>query len=58
MLASRGQASGRAGGRPGGPAKPRGCSAPEILLSVIGLIGNNFKSEALGPSTIVDWLFL
>merc|ERR1712110_304860 len=30
-----------------------GSSAPEILLAVIGIIGNNFESEALGPSTIV-----
>eukprot|EP00929_Paragymnodinium_shiwhaense_P118254 TRINITY_DN90192_c0_g1_i1.p1 TRINITY_DN90192_c0_g1~~TRINITY_DN90192_c0_g1_i1.p1 ORF type:complete len:822 (+),score=227.75 TRINITY_DN90192_c0_g1_i1:178-2643(+) len=30
-----------------------GSSAPEILLSVIGLVGNDFKSEDLGPSTIV-----
>lgn len=30
-----------------------GSSAPEILLSIIGLFGNNFYSEDLGPSTIV-----
>uniref|UniRef100_A0A7S4LQM0 Calx-beta domain-containing protein n=1 Tax=Oxyrrhis marina TaxID=2969 RepID=A0A7S4LQM0_OXYMA len=30
-----------------------GSSAPEILLSVIELISNNFYSGALGPSTIV-----
>jgi len=30
-----------------------GSSAPEILLAVIGIIGNNFESDALGPSTIV-----
>jgi len=30
-----------------------GSSAPEILLSIIGIIGNNFQAEALGPSTIV-----
>jgi len=30
-----------------------GSSAPEILLAVIGIIGNNFESEKLGPSTIV-----
>jgi Ca2+/Na+ antiporter len=30
-----------------------GSSAPEILLSVIELLGNNFKSGELGPSTIV-----
>jgi len=30
-----------------------GSSAPEILLAIIGIIGNNFESEALGPSTIV-----
>ena len=34
------------------PLSP-GSSAPEILLAVIGIIGNNFESEALGPSTIV-----
>jgi len=30
-----------------------GSSAPEILLAIIGIIGNNFEAEALGPSTIV-----
>ena len=30
-----------------------GSSAPEICLAVIGVIGNNFESDALGPSTIV-----
>ena len=30
-----------------------GSSAPEILLSCIEIIGNNFESGALGPSTIV-----
>ncbi|EDO46793.1 predicted protein [Nematostella vectensis] len=30
-----------------------GSSAPEILLSVIEIIGNNFKAGDLGPSTIV-----
>ena len=30
-----------------------GSSAPEIMLSCIEIIGNNFKSGALGPSTIV-----
>jgi len=30
-----------------------GSSAPEILLAVIGIIGNGFESEKLGPSTIV-----
>lgn len=30
-----------------------GSSAPEILLSCIEIIGNNFVSGALGPSTIV-----
>jgi solute carrier family 8 (sodium/calcium exchanger) len=30
-----------------------GSSAPEILLNVIGVVGNGFKSEQLGPSTIV-----
>jgi len=30
-----------------------GSSAPEILLSVIELLGNNFYSGELGPSTIV-----
>mmetsp|Transcript_10225 Transcript_10225/g.26188 ORF Transcript_10225/g.26188 Transcript_10225/m.26188 type:complete len:839 (-) Transcript_10225:1969-4485(-) len=30
-----------------------GSSAPEIILSLVGLIGNDFFSESLGPSTIV-----
>lgn len=30
-----------------------GSSAPEILLATIGVIGNNFEAEALGPGTIV-----
>jgi len=30
-----------------------GSSAPEICLAVIGVVGNNFESDALGPSTIV-----
>ena len=30
-----------------------GSSAPEILLAIIGIVGNNFESEKLGPSTIV-----
>lgn len=30
-----------------------GTSAPEILLSVIETVGNNFKAGALGPGTIV-----
>ncbi|KAB7507979.1 Sodium/calcium exchanger 2 [Armadillidium nasatum] len=30
-----------------------GSSAPEILLSIIEIIGNNFNSGALGPGTIV-----
>ena len=30
-----------------------GSSAPEIMLSVIEIIGNNFHSGELGPSTIV-----
>lgn len=30
-----------------------GTSAPEILLSVIEILGNNFKAGELGPSTIV-----
>eukprot|EP00090_Calanus_glacialis_P017020 TRINITY_DN265_c0_g1_i1.p1 TRINITY_DN265_c0_g1~~TRINITY_DN265_c0_g1_i1.p1 ORF type:complete len:852 (+),score=219.25 TRINITY_DN265_c0_g1_i1:267-2822(+) len=30
-----------------------GSSAPEILLAIIGIVGNNFEAEALGPSTIV-----
>lgn len=30
-----------------------GSSAPEILLSVIEVIGHNFEAGALGPSTIV-----
>merc|ERR1719460_3534164 len=30
-----------------------GSSAPEILLAIVGIVGNNFESEKLGPSTIV-----
>jgi len=30
-----------------------GSSAAEILLAIIGIVGNNFQAEALGPSTIV-----
>lgn len=30
-----------------------GSSAPEILLSVIEICGNNFEAGELGPSTIV-----
>lgn len=30
-----------------------GSSAPEILLSIIEIVGNDFKSGALGPGTIV-----
>lgn len=30
-----------------------GTSAPEILLSVIEIVGNNFESGELGPGTIV-----
>lgn len=30
-----------------------GSSAPEILLSVIEIVGNDFKAGVLGPSTIV-----
>ena len=30
-----------------------GSSAPEICLAIIGVIGNNFESDALGPGTIV-----
>jgi solute carrier family 8 (sodium/calcium exchanger) len=30
-----------------------GSSAPEILLSVVGVVGNNMLSDELGPSTIV-----
>lgn len=30
-----------------------GSSAPEILLSCIEIVGNNFESGALGPGTIV-----
>ena len=30
-----------------------GSSSPEILLSLIEIIGNNFRAGALGPSTIV-----
>lgn len=30
-----------------------GSSAPEILLSIIEIVGNGFQSGALGPSTIV-----
>jgi len=30
-----------------------GSSAPEILLAIVGVVGNNFEAEALGPGTIV-----
>jgi len=30
-----------------------GSSAPEILLAIIGILGNDFESEDLGPGTIV-----
>jgi len=30
-----------------------GSSAPEILLSVIEVVGNNFEAGDLGPGTIV-----
>jgi len=30
-----------------------GSSAPEILLAIIGVIGNNFEADKLGPGTIV-----
>ena len=30
-----------------------GTSAPEILLSVIEIVGNNFEAGDLGPGTIV-----
>lgn len=30
-----------------------GSSSPEIMLSVIEIIGNNFESGELGPGTIV-----
>lgn len=30
-----------------------GSSAPEILLSIIEIVGNGFNTGALGPSTIV-----
>lgn len=30
-----------------------GSSAPEILLSIIEIAGNNFKAGELGPGTIV-----
>ena len=30
-----------------------GSSAPEILLSVIEIVGNGFKAGELGPGTIV-----
>ena len=30
-----------------------GSSAPEICLAIIGIIGNNFESNPLGPGTIV-----
>ncbi len=33
-----------------------GSSAPEILLSVIEIVGNDFKAGDLGPSTIVGEL--
>lgn len=30
-----------------------GSSAPEILLAIVGVVGNNFRAEELGPGTIV-----
>ena len=33
--------------------KALGSSAPEILLSIIEIVGNGFKSGELGPGTIV-----
>ncbi|XP_023323081.1 sodium/calcium exchanger 1 isoform X2 [Eurytemora carolleeae] len=30
-----------------------GSSAPEILLAIIGVVGNNFEADKLGPGTIV-----
>ncbi|RCN28967.1 hypothetical protein ANCCAN_25280 [Ancylostoma caninum] len=30
-----------------------GSSAPEILLSIIEIVGNGFRSGELGPGTIV-----
>ncbi len=30
-----------------------GSSAPEILLAIVGVVGNGFEAEALGPGTIV-----
>jgi solute carrier family 8 (sodium/calcium exchanger) len=30
-----------------------GSSSPEILLSVIEIVGNNFQAGDLGPGTIV-----
>jgi Ca2+/Na+ antiporter len=30
-----------------------GSSAPEIMLSVFGIMGTNYYAEELGPSTIV-----
>lgn len=35
-----------------------GSSAPEILLSIIEIVGKNFKAGELGPSTIVGKLCL
>lgn len=32
-----------------------GSSAPEILLSIIEIVGNNFEAGDLGPGTIVGW---
>ena len=29
-------------------------SAPEILLSIVGIVGNEFKQDALGPS-LIGW---
>ena len=30
-----------------------GSSAPEILLAIVGIVGDGFEAEALGPGTIV-----
>ena len=35
-----------------------GSSSPEILLSIIEIIGNNFKAGELGPGTIVGLYYL
>lgn len=35
-----------------------GSSAPEILLSIIEIVGKNFQAGDLGPGTIVGWYTL